>query len=1038
MQSIHTKPSKPLVQPSFPERPRHEDPLQHLRHHLQCHRAAKVNIHHHLCVVGKFNLKKNYFSITPRLVGLRVNQIYDIDNRTYLIRFQEKDTKCVLLLESGNRFHTTAFEWPKNMAPSGFSMKLRKHLKNKRLERFVQLELDRIVDLQFGMGEAAYHVIVELYDRGNIILTDHEMTILNILRPHVEGEEELRFAVREKYPESRAKEQSTPRSLNELRTVLERGRPGDNLKKVLNPVLGYGPAIIDHILTKHELNNVKLAEPIADFVVEQEVEIVVEGDEEIVVEKLPPKGKKGKQPKAKAPPKAQKKEDTNTRWFDYDRDLPTLLAAIEDAEQIMNAAQTQPSKGYIIQKRELRPGTVAEGALDVDYVLLNQEYHPYLFAQHAQLLYKEFASFDAAVDEFYSTSESQKIDVKTMQQERDALKKLSNVKRDHEKRLDDLGKWQVFDKNKAELITRNQTLVDNAILAIRSAIASQLPWPEIQALVKGAQTNRDPVASTIKQLKLETNHITLLLSDPYAANADEEDEKLEPTLIDIDLAMSAYANATRYYDKKRMAAKKQQRTIESSTKAYKSAERKTQQSLKEMRNISTISKARKVFWFEKFYWFISSENYLIIGGRDQQQNELIVKRYMRATDIYVHAEIQGASSVVIRNASGKDVPPKTLLEAGTMAISYSVAWDAKVVTNAYWVRSSQVSKTAPTGEYLGTGSFMIRGKKNFLPPCHLILGMSFMFRLEESSVERHRGERKVRSFEEEEAAAAAAAASGIEQKLNKVHIENEQLPEVLEEEIELLDSDDDPDPPPPPADNDDSADDDDDENQFPDTHVKIEHDTGRVALQSDPALMRRQSEVVDDIIFMGDNQPFIIHTGQQSKVKQQKRDRDQRKGKKAVVVVAAAAADEKSDENERKSMQPKRGQKGKLKKIREKYKDQDEEEKRIRMDILKSAGSGKTAAAAAAAAAKKEALKLDETEEDKAAKKPEFKPRPVVAAAAADDEQDDVVDDTPTTAAGDIEMLDSLTGCPMDEDELLFAVPVIAPYQAMQNYKYVI
>ena len=32
--------------------------------------------------------------------------------------------------------------------------------------------------------------------------------------------------------------------------------------------------------------------------------------------------------------------------------------------------------------------------------------------------------------------------------------------------------------------------------------------------------------------------------------------------------------------------------------------------------------------FEKFYWFISSENYLVIGGRDQQQNELIVKKYL--------------------------------------------------------------------------------------------------------------------------------------------------------------------------------------------------------------------------------------------------------------------------------------------------------------------------------------------------------------------------------------------------------------------------
>lgn len=66
-----------------------------------------------------------------------------------------------------------------------------------------------------------------------------------------------------------------------------------------------------------------------------------------------------------------------------------------------------------------------------------------------------------------------------------------------------------------------------------------------------------------------------------------------------------------------------------------------------------------------------------------------------------------------------------------------------MVTNAYWVTGEQVSKTAPTGEYLTTGSFMIRGKKNFLPPSHLILGLSFLFRLEDSCIEKHKGERKV-------------------------------------------------------------------------------------------------------------------------------------------------------------------------------------------------------------------------------------------------------------------------------------------------------
>lgn len=65
---------------------------------------------------------------------------------------------------------------------------MRKHLKNKRLESVQQLGIDRIVDLQFGSGEVAHHVFLELFDRGNIMLTDHNLTILYVLRPHTQGD----------------------------------------------------------------------------------------------------------------------------------------------------------------------------------------------------------------------------------------------------------------------------------------------------------------------------------------------------------------------------------------------------------------------------------------------------------------------------------------------------------------------------------------------------------------------------------------------------------------------------------------------------------------------------------------------------------------------------------------------------------------------------------------------------------------------------------------------------------------------------------
>ena len=119
-------------------------------------------------------------------------------------------------------------------------------------------------------------------------------------------------------------------------------------------------------------------------------------------------------------------------------------------------------------------------------------------------------------------------------------------------------------------------------------------------------------------------------------------------------------------------------------------------------------------------------------------------------DLYVHADLHGASTVVIKNPSGQPVPPKTLNEAGCMAVSYSAAWEARIVTSAWWVHHSQVSKTAPTGEYLTTGSFMIRGKKNFLPPCYLMMGFGFMFRLDETCIENHVNERRVRTVEDAE------------------------------------------------------------------------------------------------------------------------------------------------------------------------------------------------------------------------------------------------------------------------------------------------
>jgi len=289
-----------------------------------------------------------------------------------------------------------------------------------------------------------------------------------------------------------------------------------------------------------------------------------------------------------------------------------------------------------------------------------------------------------------------------------------------------------------------------------------------------------------------------------------------------------------------------------------------------------------------------------------------------------------------------------------------------------------------------------------LPQCHLTLGLSFLFKLEDSSIQRHIGERRVRTFEDD----------GIESKMIDMLLENE-IVEEGEQDVEIADSDDENNVDEATAKHNSDDDNSNEQGHFPDTHIKIDHKTEtNPGLPQIEKLVSVTSETQDD-----ENQAYIIHAAPQ-KVKlnkQKKIDKEIRKGKKPQPNVELAAEGDTAP----KSNQPKRGQKSKLKKIKEKYKYQDEEEKRIRMDILKSAGN-KT---------KKATPKIEEKEKD------ETQPVKNIQIKQVQDEGVDDVDEL-VVAAADVDMLDSLTGCPVEEDEILFAVPVIAPYQSLQHFKF--
>lgn len=142
---------------------------------------------------------------------------------------------------------------------------------------------------------------------------------------------------------------------------------------------------------------------------------------------------------------------------------------------------------------------------------------------------------------------------------------------------------------------------------------------------------------------------------------------------------------------------------------------------------SAAVRARKPHWFERYRWFITSEGAIVIGGRDAASNDLIVRRYLNAADIYVHADIHGAPSVIVKHpAPGLPaVTEASYREAGQWGFAFSKAWRVGLASgSAFWVTPDQVSKSGGSGEFVARGAWVIHGTKHPLRdlPNELALG----------------------------------------------------------------------------------------------------------------------------------------------------------------------------------------------------------------------------------------------------------------------------------------------------------------------------
>jgi predicted ribosome quality control (RQC) complex YloA/Tae2 family protein len=953
--------------------------------------------------------------LSTQLVSLRLANVYDLSSRIFLLKFAKPEHREQLVIDSGFRAHLTAFARTTAAAPSPFIARLRKFLRTRRVTAVNQIGTDRIIEITFSDGQ--YRLFLEFYAGGNIVLTDAECTILGLLRNVSEGAEHEQYRLGLKYDlELRQNYGGVPELTKErLREGLgkaverqreeankpgkkQKQRKGDSLRKALAvTTTEFPPVLIEHVLLK------------GGFARETLPEVVIE-DEEL---------------------------------------LGKLMGCLEKAGELLKEiTSAEVAKGYIVAKRKNGAAGPKEG--EEQGGLLYEDFHPFKPAQleGEGVEFIEYEGFNKAVDEFFSSIEGQRLESKLQEREDAARRKIDAARQEQEKRIEGLQQTADLNVQKAQVIEANVERVEEAVAAVNGLIAQGMDWVDIGRLIENEQARQNPVAQTIKTpLKLNENTVTLLLSgyddvadedmadetDSEASDSEAEDTpagkgRAKPEdkrlAIDIDLAQSPWANARLYYDQRRTATVKQEKTAQASVKALKSTEQKVMADLKKglKQEKDVLRPVRKQLWFEKFTYFVSSDGYLVLAGKDVQQTETLYRRYMKKGDAYVHADLPGAESVIIKNnpaTPGAPIPPSTLSQAGNLAVCTSNAWDSKAIMSAWWVPSEHVSKIAPTGEFLAPGNFNIKGKKSFLPPAQLLLGFGVLFQISEESKARHF---KNRLGNESSTPAPAGDES--------LSADKELVEEILKERADEDDDEDDEFPDAGRGADDDHAaaadgDDDDDDDDFPDAQDEDQdNEDHKPTVRSNP--LQSQGAAADKNESNSDSDDEDESSDEQ--------DEPQTTETKPEASSTKPKQPAKSDP-EPKQKKMTRGKRGKAKRQAAKYAEQDDEDRELAMKLLGSRAAEERREAEAA----EKVVEKESAEEARARRRAQHEKAQKEGLEAEKLRQltlEEGSQELDEEEAAQMALLDAFVGTPLPGDDILEAIPVCAPWTALAKYKY--
>ena len=570
------------------------------------------------------------------LSGARVDKSFQPTNDIVVMRFHVAGTGRVdLVMQCGTRIHTSQYPLENPTTPPSFPMLLRKRIKGAHVESVKQHNFDRVVEIKVKKDKY-YTIVVELFDKGNIILLDEENNIIQPLKRKQWSHRDISSKKEYIFPEERG---INPISVTEEEFKQLFDEDSDAVRTLARNGLGSLYA----------------------------EEIIQRANEHTEIDKNTPNNELN------------------------EKQINSLYLGLKD---LFDNLKDESIKPQIVKKDN------KEDVIALDLIKYDDFEKTY------------YTTFNEACDEFYSKKVNTTIkDMKEVAWNK-KVNKFEKRLRLQEETLDNFKTTIEESQHKGEVIYSNYTTIENIINVVNTARGNDYSFKDIGKTLKKAK--KDGMAEAQIYESIDKLGVLTL--------------KIDDTSLIIDPKLTIPENAETYYEKSKKAKRKSKGALIAIENTKKQLEKIKAKKDIAMENISTPKKRVKknLKWYEKLRWFVSSDGILVIGGRDANTNENIVKKYLEPNDIYLHADIHGATSTAIK-LNGNDVNENTLKESGEFAASFSSAWSKGFTSqDVFWVAPDQVSKTPESGEFLPKGSFVIRGHRNYIRSARVKLAIGIV------------------------------------------------------------------------------------------------------------------------------------------------------------------------------------------------------------------------------------------------------------------------------------------------------------------------